>query len=360
MLHAVIMAGGSGTRFWPLSRAALPKQCLALGTSNPLIVETSLRIEALVEKERQMIVAGERLRTLLGGLFPSWEQTQFVWEPCARNTAPCIGLATLILHHQDPDAVLAVLPSDHHIEDQAAFRHCLSLAHERAKAGELVTLGIKPNRAETGYGYIELAQPFSDAASHLPVTRFVEKPDLERAQTYLEGGRHLWNSGMFIFSAKRMLNDLQKYQPTLFNGLQSLVPHLASERFPESLRTIFPKLPSISIDYGILEPCSEDPNGGPITVIPADFGWNDVGSWEALRDYGTIDECGNVTVGRVLSIDTHESIIQSHGPAISVIGLSDIVVVSTDDAVLVCPRSKVQNVKEIPQLARLKNWEDLC
>ena len=256
--------------------------------------------------------------------------------------------------------MLAVLPSDHHIADHDAFVDALSIAAERAQKGELVTLGIKPNRPETGYGYIELAHSYSGTTRHLPVERFVEKPNKETAQTYLDGGRHLWNSGMFIFSAKRMLADLEKYQPQLFAGLQKLAASLGTDEFDSTLQTVFPRLPSISIDYGVLEPCSNDPSGDPITVIPSDFGWNDVGSWEALRDYGEVDQNGNVVSGRILSVDTHDSILQSHGPAVAVLGLDNVVVVSTKDAVLVCPRDDVQRVKEIPQLAQTLKWEDLC
>lgn len=360
MLHAVIMAGGSGTRFWPLSRQTLPKQCLALGTEEALIVETSRRLSSLIDDEQQCIVAGAGLRSQLHGLFPNWKDTQFIWEPCARNTAPCIGLAALILNHADPDAILAVLPSDHHIADHGAFIDALSIAADRAQEGELVTLGIKPDRPETGYGYIELAQSYGGNESYLPVKRFVEKPNRETAQSYLDGGRHLWNSGMFIFSAKRMLADLEKYQPQLFAGLQTLAKSLGTDEFDTALMETFPRLPGISIDYGVLEPCSDDPAGEPITVIPSDFGWNDVGSWEALRDYGQVDQDGNVVSGRILSVDTQDSILQSHGPAVAVIGMRDVVVVSTEDAVLVCPRDDVQRVKEIPQLARTLNWEDLC
>lgn len=360
MLYAVIMAGGSGTRFWPLSRQDVPKQCLALGTAHPLIVETSRRLSGLIREDQQYIVAGRRLKIQLENLFPAWSDKQFIWEPCARNTAPCIGLATLLIHQKDPNAILAVLPSDHHIGNQEAYLKALSLAAERAAQGELVTLGIKPDRAETGYGYIELDQPFTATNTHLRVKRFVEKPNRETAENYLQGGRHLWNSGMFVFSAKRMLDDLARYQPQLYKGLQILRQEIDTPRFTEVLDHTFPRLPSISIDYGVLEPCSEDSDGQPITVIPSDFGWNDVGSWEALRDYGEADQEGNVRSGRVLGVDTSGSIIQAHGPAVAVIGMTDVVVVSTDDAVLVCPRSEVQRVKEIPQLARSNDWEDLC
>jgi mannose-1-phosphate guanylyltransferase len=360
MLHAVIMAGGSGTRFWPLSRQARPKQCLALGTPEPLIVETSKRLTPLIDFENQLIVAGRKLETPLKDLFKEWDTSQFIWEPCARNTAPCIGLAALLLAAQDPDAILVVLPSDHHIAQPADFRAAIEAAQQRAALGELVTLGIRPTRAETGYGYIELDQMLDKHNDHLAVQKFVEKPNQQLAQTYLDGGKHLWNSGMFIFQAKRMLSDLCKYQPVLYAGLKALEPHIGQKTFSAELEYIFPRLPSISIDYGVLEPCSNDPDGEPISVIPSNFGWNDVGSWEALSDYNQADEEGNVKSGRVLSIDTTNSIIQSHGPAISVIGLESLVIVSTDDAILVCPRDAVQRVKEIPALADKLKWGDLC
>jgi mannose-1-phosphate guanylyltransferase len=360
MLHAVIMAGGSGTRFWPLSRQARPKQCLALGTPEPLIIETSKRLTPLIGFENQYIVAGRKLEKPFETLFQGWKADQFIWEPCARNTAPCIGLASLLLAAEDPEAILVVLPSDHHIAEPEKFRAAIEAAQQRAARGELVTLGIRPTRAETGYGYIELNQTLNADNQHLAVKQFVEKPNRQLAQRYLEGGQHLWNSGMFIFQAKRMLSDLCKYQPALYAGLMTLQPHIGQNTFSTQLEYTFPRLPSISIDYGVLEPCSNDPDGKPISVIPSNFGWNDVGNWEALSDYNEADEEGNVKSGRVLAIDTTSSIIQSHGPAISIIGLDSLVVVSTDDAILVCPRDAVQRVKEIPALADKLNWGDLC
>lgn len=360
MLHAVIMAGGSGTRFWPLSRAAKPKQCLALGTAEPLIVETSKRLEPLIAESEQYIVAGQNLNEPLSQLFHSFKPQQFLWEPCARNTAPCIGLASLLLARRDPDAILAVLPSDHHIDAPEAFRHALKRAAQAAATGALVTLGIRPTRPETGYGYIELEDTLKEGTEPINVRKFVEKPDRARAQNYVDGERHLWNSGMFIFQAKRMLRDLEKYQPALYQGLMELAPAIDTPEFSETLAHVFPRLPSISIDYGVLEPCSDDPNGDPISVIPSDFGWNDVGSWEALSDYNDSDAEGNITAGRVIAVDTKNSIIQSHGPAISVLGMESVVIVSTNDAILVCPKEMVQRVKEIPALAKARDWGDLC
>jgi len=293
-------------------------------------------------------------------LFKEWKSNQFIWEPCARNTAPCIGLASLLLAARDPEAILVVLPSDHHIAEPEKFRAAIEAARQRASMGELVTLGIRPTRPETGYGYIELNNTLDADNHHLAVKQFVEKPNRQLAQSYLDGGKHLWNSGMFIFQAKRMLCDLSKYQPALYAGLMTLQPHIGQSTFDAQLEHTFPRLPSISIDYGVLEPCSNDADGEPISVIPSSFGWNDVGSWEALSDYNDADEEGNVKSGRVLAIDTTRSIIQSHGPAISIIGLDSLVVVSTDDAILVCPRDAVQRVKEIPALADKLNWGDLC
>ncbi len=360
MLHAVIMAGGSGTRFWPLSRQAHPKQCLALGTDSPLIVETSRRLEPLIPVAQHRVVAGRTLMPQLTQLFPEWMANQLIWEPCARNTAPCIGLAALTIGTRDPDAILIVLPSDHHIADEPAFLAALSKAVDSAKKGDLVTLGIRPDRPETGYGYIELENTLEVSSGAMSVKQFVEKPNRQLAQSYLEGGRHLWNSGMFVFKASRMLSDLEKYQPQLYTGLMALKPSVGTEDFDRQLEAIFPRLPSISVDYGILEPCSNDSSGDPITVIPSSFGWNDVGSWEALQEYGSIDDDGNVANGRILKLDTTNSILQSNGPAVAVIGLDGVVVVSTEDAVLVCRREDAQRVKEIPQLAQKLNWEDLC
>ena len=360
MLHAVIMAGGSGTRFWPLSRREKPKQCLALGTAQPLIVETSHRIAPLVSIKNQMIVASETLKEQLTSLYPNDSMPQFLWEPCARNTAPCIGLAALLVHEEDPDGVMVVLPSDHHVDDEEQFREALITASNAAANGDIVTLGIVPTRAETGFGYIQTLETSAPVGHLLAVERFVEKPTLKVAEAYLAGGQHFWNSGMFVLSARRMLSDLERYQPAIYDGLCALKPFIGSLDFSEKLAEVFPRMPSISMDYGIMEPASADVSGGPIKVLPTDFGWNDVGSWNALSEYGEVDDQGNIVAGRVLTIDSHGSIIQAIGPAAAVIGLRDMVVVTTRDAVLVCSREDAQRVKEIPGLAKELGLDDLC
>jgi mannose-1-phosphate guanylyltransferase len=358
------MAGGSGTRFWPLSRRHRPKQFLPIGTDSPLIVETVERLAPLVPTHRIRIVAGEHHVESIRTHLPALDARSVLVEPCARNTAPCIGLAAIHVAHKDPNAVMAVLPSDHHIGDGVGFRRLLQAASERALQGEIVTLGITPTRPETGYGYIKLASdeiPLSTGmgVSVETVDRFVEKPDLETAKSYISSGRYLWNSGMFFFTARNILTAFERHLPELSQILDRIAAAIGTPGYDAVLSAAFADADSISLDYGIMEPITQGDDPTPVRVIAADIGWNDVGHWAALADFAETDDSGNVIAGDALVIDGRENIVHSEEGLVALVGISDTVVVRTGDAVLVCRRDDAQDVRKIVDALRDAQREDL-
>jgi mannose-1-phosphate guanylyltransferase len=356
-IHAVIMAGGSGTRFWPLSRRACPKQFLAIGTESPLLVETVQRLGALVGSAQVSVVAGPHHADSIRKLLPDLPEAGIVIEPCPRNTAPCVGLAAVHLLHRDPHAVMAVLPADHHIADTAGFQRLVIAAAERAMAGEIVTLGIRPDRPETGYGYIHYDRKDTTLARGgvevCGVNRFVEKPPREVAERYLEHGGYLWNSGMFFFTPQRILNDIKSFLPKLHAALERIGAAIGTPEYGEVLAAEFAEVPSVSLDYGVMEHAEN------VRVIPADIGWNDVGHWAALADFAAADANGNVAAGDALLVDCHRTIAHAAaGITVTAVGVEDLVVVATGDVVLVCPRERAQDVRlVVDALTRAKREE---
>lgn len=359
--YAVIMAGGSGTRFWPLSRRAKPKQFLAIGTQRTLIEETVARLSPLIPPERVLVVAGEGHVPAIQALLPDqW----LVTEPCARNTAPCVGLAAAHLLQRDPDAVMAVLPADHHIADAAGFRRLIAAAEERARAGEIVTLGIRPDRPETGYGYIHYQREDTVATTSgvevCAVRRFVEKPPKAVAERYLAEGGYLWNSGMFVFTAKRLMADIRRFLPAMAAALDRIAAALGTRDETEITAREFNNMESVSIDYGVME------HADRVRVVPADMGWNDVGHWAALADFGMPDAAGNVRSGGfderpddLVLIDAHDNIVQASAPRlVALLGVNGLVVVDTPDVLLVCARDRVQDVRKVvSRLEELKRGD---
>lgn len=362
-MFAVIMAGGSGTRFWPLSRRDRPKQFLAIGTEAPLLRETVTRLAPLVPPDKCYVVAGRRHASAIRALLPELPADHLLVEPCPRNTAPCVGLAAVHLARRDPKAVMAVLPADHHIGDPEAFRRVLAAAAERARAGEIVTLGIRPDRPETGYGYIryDRTDPVvtDNGVEVCRVERFVEKPPLEVARKYLASNRYLWNSGMFFFTAERILADIRRYMPHLHRTLGRIAAAIGSDAYADVLAEGFAELRSVSIDYGVMEHATADPDLPPMRVVPADFGWNDVGHWAAIADFAEADRDGNVVAGDAVLVDTRGTIVHAEAGTAAVVGVEDLVVVLTGDAVLVCPRDRAQDVKRVVERLERDGREDL-
>ncbi|MBI5545476.1 MAG: mannose-1-phosphate guanylyltransferase, partial [Deltaproteobacteria bacterium] len=291
-LYPIIMAGGSGTRFWPLSRKNRPKQFLPLTGDKPLLSLTADRVRPLAPPARTLVVCGKVHAPAVRKLLPDLPARNVLIEPVARNTAPAVGLAAAVVAHEDPEGVLVVLPSDQYVRDVVGFRKALSAAARAAEKGELVTIGIKPAHPETGFGFVQQGKVITEGA--LPVRevrRFVEKPNLETARGYLSSGDYLWNAGIFVFRADRILEEIERHLPETSEPLAAIGRSVGTKGFGRSLARYFPKMPSISLDYGVMEKASR------IAVVPADFGWSDVGSFPALPGVRPLDPSGNVVEG---------------------------------------------------------------
>jgi len=347
-VFSLVLAGGSGTRFWPASRSDRPKQVLGMGPdpSRSLIAHTVRRIEPLCSLERVIVATGEALVAVTREALPDLSADSFIAEPVARNTAPCIAWAAQLIARRDPNAVVMVLPSDHHIADEAGFRTVLERALEIAAAGTITTVGIKPTRPETGYGYIEAEHELYPGV--LRVSRFVEKPDLARAQDYLASGKHYWNSGMFFFRASDMLQAVEEHLPELHTGLAEIesAAQAGKESELQATRRVFQALPSVSIDYGIMEKLSR------LAVVPGTFGWSDLGSWHTVWELGTRDPLDNVGPKDALFLDAERNLVEDLRTrktprVVALLGVKDLCVVETDDAVLIMPRDRAQDVRQV-------------
>lgn len=341
-LCALVLAGGSGTRFWPASRRAMPKQLLDLGgTGRSLVADTIARVRPLVG-DRVMIIATESLAAAMDRELGTAGPLTVLNEPIGRNTAPAIGLGAVHAKAAGAD-VIAVLPSDHAIVDAEAFRKALALAADVARDGTLVTLGIRPTRVDTGFGHIGLGETIRPGVFR--VAEFVEKPPRPRAEELLRGGRHVWNAGMFIMTPDAVLAEIRRQKPAMAAALDRLAEALARSPAEELAlrREIYPSIESISVDYAVMEKAER------VAVIPADIGWSDVGSWAAAWELAAKNEEGNAgRGGEALFVDARGNLaVVPDGRVVALVGVSDLVVVETADALLVCPRERAQDVRAI-------------
>ncbi len=357
MVYAVIMAGGSGTRFWPKSTKSLPKQFLNLFGEGTMIQNTAKRIESVIPQERIMVVTNESYVDIVKEQLPKVPDENIVGEPVAKNTAPCVAIAAELLYKKDPDATMVVLPADHHITNADGFMNILNSAIEKAQSGQhLVTIGINPDKPETGFGYIHAEKAseevFGENAVH-PVQAFTEKPDLSTAEKFLESGEYFWNSGMFVWKAATVLVEIESHLPDMFEELKKASEELYTDYHGASIKDFYYSCESISIDYGIME------RSQSVFVVPGEFGWNDVGSWSAVYELAEKDKLGNAVQTMFASFAASENnlVMSDSEKMISLVGVDNIAVVETETAILICNLNTAQGVKQIVE--HLKSAEDL-
>lgn len=356
-MYAVIMAGGKGTRFWPKSREKVPKHLLDIVSARTIIQETVERIVPLIPEENILIVTGQSHADELTRQVPRIPRENIIVEPLGRNTAPCIGLASLHIKRKSPRAVMVVLPADHLITDAPRFRHLLSIACEAANSGSyLVTIGIRPTSPETGYGYIERGslQAMVKGADVFTVKSIREKPALKQAKSFLKKGGFYWNSGIFVWSVDTILEAIERWLPQIHEGLRHLESAIRTEGEKEALRRMYQTIPSISIDYGVMEKADN------VLLIEGDFGWSDMGSWDALWEVSDKDENGNAANCRDLfaAVDARNSLIHSAGRLVALIGVEDLIVVDTEDSLLICKRGSSQDVKKVVEILEDKKMKE--
>ncbi len=340
MLYCVIMAGGSGTRFWPLSRRAMPKQAISFVGGGSLFQRAVARVEGLAPAERTFVITNAEQAALLASQAPEVPRENVVAELVARDSAAAVFLAASIIAAKDPEAVMLVKAADHIISPVERFHAAVRRAAAVAEKGHLVTFGVKPAYAATGYGYVERGAPLESAEDAFRVRRFTEKPDAATAEGYVADGKHYWNSGMFVWQAGTILAAAEKFAPAHYAAISPLGAHFAAPDFDERLAKAYQPLEKISIDYAVME---KAPN---VAMVEADFDWDDVGSPVSFRDYFEPDEDGNVRQGMTVTHESSDCILVSDDDhLVAAVGIRDLVVIHTPDATLVCPASRIGDVK---------------
>jgi mannose-1-phosphate guanylyltransferase len=349
----VILAGGSGTRFWPRSRRARAKQVLALDGDRSMLQQTVERLNPIAGPEQVWVITNELLAAEIEAQLPGVPRGQIVEEPVARNTAPACGLAAFLVEKSNPDAVIGVFPSDHVIGDEPRFLKIIERGVTLAASGDvMVVLGIEPTRAETGYGYIETGDDGPKDGLH--VKRFMEKPSRNRAEEFVAAGNYFWNSGMFLWSARTLANAVREHLPETAPLLEEIAAAFGTDRFDAVFAELYPKCENISVDYAILEPRSaKGEHSSRLYCLPAEFGWNDLGSWESLYEYQVEtrlrgDGEGNVAEsGGMMTLDSGDNYVYSPKKFVALVGVQDLVIVETEDALLIAHRSHSQDVGKI-------------
>ncbi len=356
--YAVIMAGGIGARFWPRSRGKSPKQLLEIVERESMIKGTVRRLEGLIDPERILVVTNRTQKDIVQKQIPEVGAENLIIEPLGRDTAACIGLSAFFIKRVDPSAVMVVLPADHVIEDVPEFHRTVRLAADvAAESGSLITIGIHPTHPETGYGYIQMvdeddgSNPFFSRGVY-KVKTFAEKPNVPTAQRFISSGDFLWNSGMFVWRVDAILREIERLLPDLYGELSRVEETIETERYQSTLELAYGLIRGLSIDYGVMEKTDHS------YVIRGKFGWSDVGSWDELYRLSVKDAHGNHSTGKIISRDTKNTLVHSVNRLVATIGVEDLIVVATEDAVLVCKRGRSQDVKEIVDYLRRKQMTD--
>jgi mannose-1-phosphate guanylyltransferase len=364
--YPVILAGGSGTRFWPRSRKSMAKQVLALNGKESMIQQTVARLAPMAPLENFWVITNDLLQGVIRKQLPKLKKEQVIAEPEPRNTAPAIGLAAFLLLKTDPEAVIGMFPSDHVIADEKKFRSELERAISTAATGEnIVVMGIQPSRAETGYGYIETGEPMKGGM--LRVHRFTEKPNAEKAEEFLAAGNFFWNSGMFLWSARTLANAMREHLSETAPFLEQIAAAYGTRKFEDTFRRLYPKCENISIDYAVLEPRSaKGAHSSNLYCIKADFGWNDLGSWAALYDHhsagrknGAAADTNVIESKGSFSLQANGNYVHAPKKFVATIGVKDIVVVETEDALLITNREHSQDVGKIVKHLKEKKLDRL-
>ncbi|MDY0165268.1 MAG: mannose-1-phosphate guanylyltransferase [Thermoguttaceae bacterium] len=363
MLYAVIMAGGTGTRFWPESRARRPKQLLPMLGGTTMIRTTVNRLRGLASRDRLIVSTTAELAASIAQELPELPRGSILAEPCKRNTAPCIGLAAHMIVRHDPDAVMGVMPADHVIASEETFREAIRYAEALVEEDprRLITFGIPPTYPAEGFGYIERGEAvelktraeFPSSPGTYRVRRFREKPDLETARQYLEAGRYSWNSGIFVWKARRILEELQRFEPEMHERLAALAESIDTAQFEGTLRKEFTAIKGKSIDYAVMERAEE------VLVVEAPFDWDDVGSWRALARLKGVDEDGNTLDAKHLGIETSGTIVRGgRDHLIVTVGLADCIVVHTSDATLVAHKDHEESIRHVVDELQKRGWAE--
>ena len=341
MMYAVVMGGGQGTRFWPKSTAKKPKQFLVLDGKKSMLRTTVDRLSPLILKENIWFIGNKAHQSLVRSVLKDVPFRNIISEPVGRNTAPCLGLASVYLQHKDPHATVVAVPSDHIITKEKAFLAIVKRSLALARQNEVfVTIGIPPNVPHTGFGYIQKGSPLKGRSRFYSVKRFVEKPNSATARRYLVSGDYYWNSGMFVFNVNTMLHAIQEHLPEMFEYLMRIKKSIGTKSEGRVLRSIFPQIEAISIDYGIMEKVSN------VVITEGNIGWSDVGSWSALADIRKKDRCGNVVLGNVLAVDSSGNIVEAQRDLIALLDVHDMIIVQTDTATLIAPKQSSEKVKK--------------
>ena len=352
-VYAIIMAGGIGSRFWPRSKEKAPKQLMSIFGKNTMIQDTFSRLDGIVEADKIFVITNEIQKEQVVKQLPQLPEENIIAEPFGKNTAACIGLASAIVKKLDSEAVMVTLPADHFIKDVEEFQENIKVAIDFAyKSKGLVTIGINPNRPETGYGYIQIEEKQKSKNIHKVLT-FAEKPNLGTAKRFMKAGDFLWNSGMFIWSVEAIWNEFKIHMPDLYTGIEELYEAYNTDNFNKVLREVYGQLRSISIDYGVMEKSTN------VYLTKGYFDWSDVGSWEAVYELSDKDEDDNAKVGDVYTSDTFSSYVYSPDKFTAVLGGHNLIVIDTKEALLICDRNHAQDVKDIVDYLKMNHHKEL-